>query len=90
MMMTEEIETTIEALEAMADVSELVGKIGKLFNDGEYNYTIIFLTLGSMLLHHVQNHADDDDTALMSIGFITEQLAKVVADLNEKREATLQ
>lgn len=88
--MTEEIETTIEALEAMAEVSELVGKIGKLFNDGEHDYNVIFLTLATMLLLHIQSHADDDDTAIMSVAFVTEQLTKIVVDINEKREATLQ
>ena len=89
-MMTEEIETAIEVLESMTEVSELVGKIGKLFNDGEHDYNVIFLTLASMLLLHIQNHADDDDTAIMSVAFVTEQLTKIVMDINEKQGSTLQ
>lgn len=90
MMMTEEIEITIEAIEAMAEVAELVSKIGKLFNDGEHDYNVIFLTLASMLLLHIQNHADDDDTALMSIAFVTEQLTTIAVNISNREGATLQ
>jgi len=90
MMMTEESEIAIEAIEAMAEVSELVGKIGKLFNDGEHDYNVIFLTLASMMLLHIQNHADDDDTALMSIAFVTEQLTTIAVNISKREGATLQ
>ena len=89
-MMTEEQEIAIEALEAMAEVQELVNRIVKLFNDGEYDYNVIFLTLASMMLLHIQNHADDDDMALMSIAFVTEQLTTIAVNISKREGATLQ
>jgi hypothetical protein len=91
-MMTDQIDNEAELAEAMAEVRLLVNKIGKLFDKGDYDYNTVFLTLSSMLLLHIQNHADDDDTAMMSIAFVTEQLTTIAVNIakGQGAGATLQ
>lgn len=76
---------------ALADgVEGLTNALLDVLNERDDDYHSVFLSLTTLLLAHMTQHAEDEDMLLTSLNFVSEQLTSIILMLAEKDKATMQ
>ena len=80
----------LEVVALADDVQSLTNAILDVLNERNDDYHSVFLSLTTLLLAHMTQHSENEETLLTSMDFVSEQLRAILATLIEKDKATMQ